>query len=56
MARVNEKWGDIDVCAESRKAAIRNVKFWQVVYEHTIAKNLSRKGVSIASFKMISEI
>ena len=56
MVRVKEKKKDIDVCAESRKAAIRNSKFLLDVYEHTIARNLSKKRVDIAPFKVTKEI
>ena len=56
MERVKEKRENIDACAESRKATIRNLKFLQVVCEHTIAINLSKKGVDIASFKVITEM
>ena len=56
MARVKEKRGNIYVCAESRKATIRNLKFLLAVYEHTIGINLSKKGMDIAFFNVIPEI
>ena len=45
MAKVKKKRGNIDVCSESKKAVIRNLKFLLVVFKHTIARNLSKKGV-----------
>ena len=56
MARVKEKRENIDVRAESRKATIRNSKFLLDVYEHTIARSLSKKRVEIAPFKVTTEI
>ena len=56
MTRMKEKRGNIDVCTESRKATVRKLKFLLVVYEDTIAINLSKKGVDVAFFKVISEI
>ena len=56
MARVKEKKENIDVRAESRKARIRNSKFFLDVYEHAIARSLSKKRVDIASFKVTTEI
>ena len=53
---MKEKRENIDVCAESRKATIRNSKFFLEVYEHTIARNLSKKRVDIAPFKVTTEI
>ena len=56
MARVKEKRENIAVRAESRKATIRNSKFFLDVYEHTIARSLSKKRVDIAPFKVATEI
>ena len=56
MTRMKEKRENIDVCTESRKATVRKLKFLLVVYEDTIAINLSKKGVDVAFFKVISEI
>ena len=56
MARVKEKRENIDVCAESRKATIRNSKFLLDVYEHTIARSLSKKKEDIVPFKVTTEI
>ena len=56
MARVKKKRGNSYVRAESRKATIRNLKFFLAVYEHTITINLSKEGVDISSFKVISDI
>ena len=56
MARVKEKRENIDVCAESRKATIRNSKFLLDFYEHAIGRSLSKKRVDIASFKVATEI
>ena len=56
MTRMKEKRGNIDVCTESRKATVRKLKFLLVVYEDTIGINLSKKGVDVAFFKVISEI
>ena len=55
MATVREKRGSINVCAEGRKATIRNLTFFLVVYEHTIAISLSKIVVDLASFKVIPE-
>ena len=45
------------MCAESRKATIRNSKFLLDVYEHTIARHLSKKRVDKrAPFKVTTEI
>ena len=51
MTRMKEKRGNIDVCTESRKATVRKLKFLLVVYEDTIAINLSKKGVDVAFLK-----
>ena len=56
MAKAKKKSGNIDVSSESKKAIIRNLKFLLVVYKHTIARNLSKKGVDIASAKVILEM
>ena len=56
MARVKEKRENIDVRAESRKATIRNSKFLLDVYEHTIARSLSKKKEDIVPFKVTTEI
>ena len=56
MARVKEKRENIDVRAESRKSTIRNSKFLLDVYEHTIARSLSKKRVDIAPFNVTTEI
>ena len=56
MARAKKKKGDIDVCAESRKATVRNLNFLLVLYEYTIAISFSGKGVDIAFFKVIPKI
>ena len=53
---MKEKRENIDVCAESRKATIRNSKFLLDVYEHTIARSLSKKRKDIAPFKVTTEI
>ena len=56
MARVKEKGGNIYVCAESRKATIRNSKFLLAVYEHTIGIKLSKNRMDILFFNVTSEI
>ena len=56
MERVNEKRGNIYVCAESRNATTRNLKVLLAVYEQTIAINLSKKRINIAFFKEIPGI
>ena len=47
MAGVKEKQGNIDECAESRKATITNLKFLLIVYEHTIPTDFSKKEMDI---------
>ena len=56
MAKVKKKRGNINVCSEGKKAIIRNLKFLLVIYKHSIARNLSKKGVDIASAKVILEM
>ena len=53
---MKEKRENIDVCAESRKATIRNSNFLLDACEHTFARSLSKKRVDIAPFKVTTEI